>query len=134
MGTSEVLAEIRRIVNEEWDARARPVLLSNLPRSLEQPLGEDYRAALADRSLKSFLQEHAQEAGLKLVQDAEHRARVGVIPEGQQFKFASRPASSAQINVEDARAFGRVLESMTDEEQQATILPTSFVARLLATR
>ena len=134
METSEVLVEIRRIVDEEWATGARPVLLSNLPRSLEQSLGQDYKTVMADKSLKSFLQVHAQEAGVTLVQDPVHRARVGVIPEGRQFTFPTPPETSAQISAADARTFGRVLASMTVEEQRTTMLPASFVARLLAAR
>lgn len=134
MTSSEVLVEIRRIVDEEWAAHARPVLLSNLPRSLEQSLGGDYKVVLADKSLKSYLQEHASDAGVKLVQDPVHRARVGVIPAGQQFAFPDPPEAAAQISAADARAFGRVLAAMTAEEQRTSMLPASFVARLLAAR
>lgn len=134
METSEVLDETRRIVDEEWATGARPVLLSNLPRSLEQSLGQDYKTVLADKSLKSFLQEHEQEAGVKLVQDPVHRARIGVIPEGRQFAFPAPPETSTQISAADARAFGQVLASMTVEEQRTTLLPASFVARLLTAR
>lgn len=134
METSEVLVEIRRIVDDEWATGARPVLLSNLPRALERSLGQDYKTVLADKSLKSFLQDHAQEAGVKLVQDPVHRARVGVIPESRQFKFPDPPEAAAQISAGDARAFGQVLASMTVEEQRTTMLPASLVARLLAAR
>lgn len=134
MDTSDVLVEIRRIAEEEWASHRRPVLLSNLPRSLELSLSQDYKSILADKSLKSFLQDHAQEAGVKIIQDPVHGARVGIIPEGQQFRFPAPPETSEQISGADARAFGRVLASMPLEEQRNTMLPASFVARLLASR
>lgn len=130
----DVLAEIRRIVEEEWAANSRPVLLSKLPRTLESTWGMDYRTAIEDKSLKVFLQENADSAGIHLVQDPAHHARVGVVPVGQDYVFAPSVASSTPITAADARAFGRVLGAMTVEEQRTVTLPTSFVARLLAAR
>lgn len=130
----DVLAEIRRIVEEEWAANSRPVLLSNLPRTLEQTFGADYKIALEDKTLKTFLQENSEGAGVHLVQDPAHHARVGVIPRDQEYVFAASVASSPPITAADARAFGRVLNAMTAEEQRAVTLQASFVARLLAAR
>ena len=132
MEKGDVLAEVRRIVEEEWAVTSRPVLLSNLPRRLEQTLGPGYKLVLEDKSLKAFLHENGSAADVHLVQDPMHHARVGVIPRGQEFQFLSSPRPSIPITAADARAFGRVIGAMTVEEQQTTTLPVSFVARLLA--
>lgn len=134
METSEVLAEIGRIVEEEWAANTRPVLLSNLPRALEQSFGSEYKKTFEDKTLKTFLQENAEAARMQLVQDPVHRARVGIIPQEQEYAFPPLPETSAQISAADARAFGRVLSAMTVEEKRIATLPASFVARLLAAR
>lgn len=134
MEKNDVLAEIRRIVEEEWAANSRPVLLSNLPRMLENTSGTDYKIALEDKTLKAFVQENSEAADLHLVQDPAHHARIGVIPRGQEYVFAPSVTSSSPITATDARAFGRVLNAMTVEEQRTATLPASFVARLLAAR
>lgn len=136
MEKSDVLDEIRRIVEDEWNANSRPVLLSNLPRTLERTTGADYKVALEDRTLKAFLQENSEKAGVQLVQDPVHHARVGAIPRDQEYVFLSPDTASATstppITAADVRIFGRVLDAMTIEEQRTATLPASFVARLLA--
>lgn len=134
MEKSDVLVEIRRIVEEEWGANSRPVLLSNLPRTLERTFGADYKTALEDKTLKAFLQENSEEAGVNLVQDSAHHARVGAIPRDQEYVFPTSVTSLPSITAADARTFGRILDAMTVEEQRTTTLPASFVARLLAAR
>lgn len=134
MESPELLDAIRRIVEEDWPTNKFPVLLSKLPKRIDSLWpGEDYREALGGKNLKGFLQENAAVAGLRLVQDPAHSARVGLIPLNEEYEFPALPAAPPSgITPDDARAFARVIESMTAEEQQAVTFPASFVARLLA--
>ena len=134
MEMSDVLDAIRQIVDEEWPAKGLPVLLSNVPRKLESRFPEsDYREVLGGKSLKSILRENSAVAGVRLVQDPAHSARVGLIPIDQEYEFPPLPAAShSAITAADALAFARVLETMSAEEKQAVMLPASFVSRLLA--
>ena len=135
METSELLTEIRQIVDEEWPTNRLPVLLSNLPRKLESKFpGVDYKDATGGKSLKSFLRENAEVAGVRVVQDPAHSARVGLVPLGEEYEFPPLLASVSGNTAADAQAFARVLDAMTSEEKQAVMLPASFVSRLLAAR
>ncbi|KQM17894.1 hypothetical protein ASF83_02110 [Plantibacter sp. Leaf171] len=134
MESPELLDAIRRIVEEDWSTNKLPVLLSKLPKRIDSLWpGEDYRGALGRKNLKGFLQENATVAGLRLVQDRAHSARVGLIPLNEEYEFPALPAAPPSgITPDDARAFARVIESMTAEEKQTVAFPASFVARLLA--
>lgn len=134
MNKDDVLAEIQRIVVEEWSANSRPLLLSKLPSRLEEIFDQGYKAALGDKPLKAFIQDNETAAGIRLVQDPVHQARVGVIPGGQEYVFPRSVAPTPSITLADARAFGRVLDAMTAEEQRLLALPAGLVARLLAAR
>lgn len=131
MEATEVLTEIRSFVEDEWASNSRPVLLSSLPTRLERKLGSAYKIILADKGLKAFLQKNSEAAGVRLIQDPVHHARVGVIPRDREYAFPTPASPSSQITAADARAFAKVLDMMTAEEQRAVALPASFVARLL---
>lgn len=134
METPELLEAIRRVVEEDWPKYKFPVLLSKLPKRIDSWFpGVDYRESLGGKSLKGFLQENATVAGLRLVQDPAHSARVGLIPLDEEYEFPPLPAAPLTgITSDDARAFVRVIETMTAEEKQAVAFPASFVARLFA--
>lgn len=135
METSELLSEIGQIVDEEWSTTRLPVLLSNLPRKLASKFPDvDYKEATDGKSLKSLLRENSEVAGVRLVQDPVHSARVGLVPLGEDYEFPPLLPSASGITAADAQAFARVLGSMTPEEKQAVMLPASFVSRLLAAR
>lgn len=135
METSELLSEIRQIVDEEWPINRLPVLLSKLPRKLESKFpGSDYKSGTGGKSLKSFLRDNSEVAGVRVVQDPVHSARVGLIPLGEEYEFPPLLDSTSGITAADAQAFARVLDAMTPEEKQAVLLPASFVTRLLAAR
>lgn len=134
METTVVLDNISRIVEDEWARNGRPILLSSLPKMLESEFGVEYRRALGDKGLKAFLQENAEAAGVRLVQDPAHHARVGIVPMNENYVFHPSVESPTQVSAADARAFARVLDAMTADEQQALALPASFVVRLLTAK
>lgn len=135
MQASELLSEIRQIVEEDWPTTRLPVLLSNLPRKLRSRVSDaDYKEVLGGSSLKSFLRDNAELSGVQLVQDPAHSARVGVIPLGAEFEFPPLLTPTSGVSAADVQAFARVLGAMTASEQQAVAFPASFVSRLLSVR
>jgi len=57
MKKEELLATLSTIAQEYWDAHQLPVLLSQLPKELEQRSQADYKSLLDSGSLKSFIKE-----------------------------------------------------------------------------
>lgn len=135
METKELLDAVSRIAEEEWATKRLPVLLATFPQKLKGALPDDnYKDVLGEQSLKSFLQANSLLAGITVVQDPAHPARVGFIPVGQSYVFPSSPTSGLGITSADAQAFARVLNEMTLEEKRSVVFPAGFVSRLLAAR
>lgn len=135
MEKSQLLDEVRLIVEDAWPTTRLPVLLSNMPKKLESKFsGVGYKQALGGMSLKSFLLENSEVAGVRVVQDPAHSARVGLIPLGEDYEFPPLRSASSGIAAADAQAFARVLNAMTTEEKRTVMLPASLVSRLLSSR
>ena len=107
MEKSDVLVEIGRIMEEEWDANSRPVLLSNLPRALERTLGADYKIALEDKTLKAFLQENSEDSRSATRPGSRASRASRGDPSRPGYAFPTSVTSSSPITAADARAFGQ---------------------------
>lgn len=129
-----ILSKIRQIVDTEWANTNRPVLLSALPPILEREVGKDYKPAIADKSLKTFILENSENSGIRIVQDPEHHARIGVVPFDQEYSYPSTNSPVLHISATDAQAFARVLNTLNTDEQKSLLLPASLVARLITAR
>jgi len=133
MKKEELLATLSTIAQEYWDAHQLPVLLSQLPKELEQRSQADYKSLLDSGSLKSFIKETQADGGYRLVEHPVHRAKVGIVPTGVEFEFSinANPQLVDGLSRQDIEGFSRVLHSLTSDELRSISLPASLVVRLL---
>lgn len=126
---------IKAICDEFWADRRVPMLLSGLPRAVEQTI-PNYRDMLEGRSLKSFIQETSASAGYKLVEHPTQRARVGVIPATESYQFPEAPLKAAQPIVKKSSRqvtieFFRVLGELEHDDLGKMVIPASILVKLL---
>mgnify|MGYP003554565011 CR=1 FL=1 len=133
MTTPNLAAILLEISQKNWSEKARPVLLSALPKLLNEQLNDDYKSLLAEESLKSFIKRTEEQSGYRLVEHPTQRAKLGLIPASENFSFESEEKSSTVIdmNRDDIYAFARVLQSLSEDDRKSITFPASVVMKLL---
>lgn len=134
-----VLDHVQKIVGEHWLATREPLLLSLVAPDLMLH-GIDYKQLLGTVRLSEFLGANA-DGRLKLVRHPIKRAKVGLIPIGEEFEFEPEPASPPRPTTSAAakRRSGRYavldfLDALADlppEELDKIVIPISSLVRLL---
>jgi hypothetical protein len=125
-----------------WEESRSPYLLSNISPELKAR-GVDYRAVLGEQKLKDFV--HAN-AGLdfKVISHPAQRAKIGLIPAGEEYDFLTVETDAAEGPIEAPRksvggsrvgamvSFLRALSHLTDEELDQIVIPTRVLVKLVA--
>lgn len=136
MKNEDLIAALETVARHYWDTHQRPVLLSQLPKALENQLQADYKPTLGEVSLKSFIKDSQSSAGYRLVEHPMQRAKLGIVPAEVNFEFVDETDAQADkgLSRHDIEGFTRVLRSMTPEELRSVSLPAALVVKLLGTK
>lgn len=132
MDASSLISSIAEIVCRTWRDERQPLLISNIPRHFA---GTDFRFVLGEEGVKSFVSRTCDQGGYKLVEDPNHKARVGVIPVGENYEFptsAKQPVPEEKHRGETMLKFLNLLGELSEEEQRSVVIPVNVIAKLLA--
>ena len=132
---TKVVMSLKAISDRNWAEKKYPLLLSALPRILEEEV-PDYRTVLGPCTLKRFIKETGEAAGYKLVEHPTQRARVGIAPAATTYEFPPEPSHvpkpiAAKSNQEVTLAFFRALATLPDSDLDKLIIPASVIVKLL---
>jgi hypothetical protein len=137
-----VLEHVQGIVREHWGATREPLLLSLIAPELSSH-GMDYKQLLGTVRLSEFLASNA-EGRFVLVRHPTKRAKVGLIPAGEQFEYEPEPipVTRTAIGVTSKRRSARyallnfldALGDLPPEELDKIVLPVSAMVKLLERR
>lgn len=130
-----VVAAVKSISGDHWEKHQSPLLLSALAPLLEQK-APGYRAVLAPRTLKAFINETGSAAGYKLFEHPTQQARVGVAPAAAHYEFPPQlttPSSTiaARSSQEATLAFFRALATLPEADLEQVVIPVSVLVKLL---
>lgn len=136
--TSDDLAEaLRAVAEENWRTLRQPMLLSGLPRKLEERLKADYKQLLGSENLKGFIQSTGSANGYRLVEHPTQRAKLGLVPASVDFKFTDDSENAVlleDVSARDIEGFVRVLCSLTPNELSRVLLPAHLVVKLISSK
>lgn len=135
MNIEDIGNGLRHLAEEHWKAKGQPILLSNLPKKIEELIKADYKEILGQVSLKNYIKESGLRNNYRLVEHPTQKAKLGIVPADVVFEFADTPTSSsfiqAEVSKSDIDGFVRVLRSLTPDELRQVSLPANLVVRLL---
>lgn len=145
---AEALTEERlvQIIAEEakeaWDSHSTAYLLSLLTPKLKQ-MGFDYKAVTGSDTLSKWATTVSQDK-FDVVRDPETKARIGVVPKGVVFDFASSGSvhGSGQSNATSRSKSDRYrkpviirfleeLSTLSSEELETVIIPVPVIVKLM---
>jgi len=129
-----------------WAESRQPYLLARFSPDLLKE-GVDYRTVLGERRLKDFLM--GVPGRIKVVFHPSQRAKIGLVPVGQEFEFPSE-TSSAQVSVTGlphssdrfrgsqrrhiVSQFLQLLSELDEAETTKVEIPTSILTKLMRDR
>jgi hypothetical protein len=141
MDETDLISSIAKGVQDTWRDAKRPFLISNVPRLLEHT---DFRTVLGEESIKSFIKRTRNEGGYDIVEDSNHRARIGIVPAGEAYAFPPLPSHRADGRGDGLRQQGQtagkgetmmnflaLIGELTEEEQRSVVIPVNIIAKLL---
>lgn len=128
MNREELIAKISTIVSNYWKQHQEPLLLSQLPNTLEKGSYEDY---VEQKGWKTFLEStEGENAGYKLVQHPTQLARVGLIPFCASFDFL---VNDNKIEIETSLLYS-ILEKIDKKQLKTIKLPADITLALVRYR
>ena len=131
MDEKSLIASLSQTTQNTWRDEKRPVLISNIPRLFS---GADFRSVIGEEGVKAFVKRTSAAGGYKVVEDPNHKARIGIIPAGETFEFPElipvAPPENKRTG-EALLAFLNVLGDLTAEEQRSVVIPVDVIVRLL---
>jgi hypothetical protein len=126
---------LKELAKQQWDNSKSPLLLSSIPTLLlKQEF--DYKSQLQDKGLKSYI-EQTNGNGYKLVTHPVHKAKVGIIPEEEDFKFQTEDLGTAPKNISSSSRervvidFLNALSTLPASDIEKVNIPASILAKLL---
>ena len=140
----DIQRELVKKARERWDTNEakQPYFLSDVGIDMKI-LGIDYRAILGEEGLKKFVRRTQHTAGYQLVEHPLQKAKVGIIPAGAKYSFPNAahaehdherrspaPASAERAVID----FLRALSHLSDEDQDAVVIPVRVLTRLFGKR
>lgn len=131
MTEQDLIATIAQIMGKAWQEENEPLLISNIPRHLA---GTDFRSVLGEEGVKSFVSRTCAQGGYKLVEDPIHKARVGIIPANEDYKFpmdTQPPIAEQKGKGETALRFLELLSELSEDEQRSVVIPVNVICKLL---
>ena len=133
--TNRLQNTILEISQSYWDKQKQPLLLSGLPKLIEEQI-PDYRALLNGLTLKLFILDTGKVAGYKLIVHPSQPARIAVAPSAANYAFPPDQKKDKQIKIlENNRqvtlAFLDALAALPTAEIDKVIIPTSVLIKLL---
>jgi hypothetical protein len=140
--TTGALSEfITSKTKEHWDDTQTPWLLADVAPALREE-GFDYKALIAPLTLKQFAA--GMSGKVKVIQHSTHKAQIGLVPDGATYSFeqkASEPKGGSKdepgpkhpprSNKYVVLNFLQALSSLSDEDLEKVVVPTSVLAKLL---
>src|SRR5271166_1205398 len=132
---SEIIANRTR---EEWDLTHEPYLLSKIPAALQ---GDSYREIIAPQTLKQFVISLTDT--VQLVQHPIQKAKIGLIPKGENYSFSDFDRGAATSASDDKTKvsyrnqkyivlnFLEALSNLDAEDLEKIQIPVSVLVRLL---
>ncbi len=132
MEEERLKAALREICTEEWNASARPIFLSHVPRILADRFQIEYKLILKGKSLKAFVTETSPDAGYRLIQHPVQRAKVCIVPSQADFSFALDSENLAQesFSKQDFQGVIKALKLLTPDELSELKIPARIIVRL----
>ena len=135
---TELGDHLRVIVNENWAQSERPILISLVPDHLRlRAPNEDYKSALGSASLKTFVKSSQNEFGYRVVEHPTQKAKVGLVPEGTDYKFPDDEAKAVEANPDtfnksgaDGIALLKSLAKLSDSDLDKITIPVAVLAKL----
>lgn len=129
---------LRVIVDENWVQSEQPILISLVPDRLRlRAPNEDYKSALESASLKTFLKSSQGEFGYRVVEHPTQKAKVGLVPEGIDYKFPDDEAKVVEASHEafnrggaDGIALLKTLAKLSDSDLDKITIPVAVLAKL----
>ena len=139
MTTQESLIELLgKISKSQWESKAQPVLLSNLPPLLagDEP---NYKDFLAGKSLKQFIKETEGDAGnqYRLIEHPTQRAKLAILPHGVTYEFPEmlttpEPTTANDRSSEKALVdFLRALKKLSPQDIENVHIPVSVLVKMI---
>lgn len=137
-------AFLREKAAERWAAEQQPYLLSSVAPDLKAR-GQDYRSALGEERLKAFVKRMGETGEFRVVEHPRQKAKVGIVPVGEDFEFSEEGDRLPNGPGVAARAFPssrertvldflRILGHLPDPLLEEVSIPTKVLARLLVRR
>jgi hypothetical protein len=130
-------------VQEVWDGHQQPYMLARLSPDLAKE-GINYKKVLGETRLKDFFRAAANR--IKIVTHPTQKAKIGLIPPGENFEFASETsASKPRVDlvsnlIERGRGsrrrvivsnFLQLLSELDDTEASQVQIPTHILSKLM---
>lgn len=124
---------LKEIADKKWERKKQPVLLSALPRLLQEDFPSESPSKIPNGSFKLFIKATGDEFGYKLIEHPTQKAKVGLIPDSANFDFETVEtlvSSAAAIAPGDGDAFVAILAKLSEQELQSITIPASVLVKL----
>lgn len=126
--------KIKILADDHWQDKKKPLLLSGLVPKLESK-ELSLTEVLGGKKIKQFIEETSGvESGYKLVIDPVHRARIGVIPNNENYEYNTDidTATNKLISQREiTMSFLNIIKQLPQEEAEKVNIPTHVLAKLL---
>lgn len=137
MNNTSISNALKRIVDSYWQENKEPILLSNLPSILEKEI-VDFRDGMKGSSLKSFIKDSADSYGYCLIEHPVQKAKVGIIPSGEDYSFPEESESNktvakkklTQSKGNPAVNLLEILSELSKDDLEKVNIPLSVIVKL----
>lgn len=130
----DLIQLIRSIVNEFWENNKKVLLLSALPKKLNNSNNEtiDYKSIIGDHeSLKDFLRSTSSASnGYRVVEHPQKIAKVGLIPFSIEKYTFDDENKYPNLTKSDIETFFKVLENLPSDTRKNLNIPADIVIQL----
>lgn len=131
MDSDSLILSIAELARTTWQRDKQPLLISNIPRQIPD---KDFRAVLGTEGVKGFVARTCDAGKYKLVEDPNHKARVGIIPADETYEFPTstkHPVAGEKHKGETMRRFLELLGELSENEQRSVVIPINVITKLL---
>ena len=136
---NELVNALAKLSFTHWEEKKAPLLLSDVPRSLELEYPHIDRASvLGEQSLKAFAKETAGDNSYRVIEHPTQRPKVGLLPSGNPFEFevleekdAPHSKRSNSGNRETVFRFFKLLASLPSNDLEKINIPVSVLVKMM---
>jgi hypothetical protein len=128
MNSEELSDKIKGIVQNYWDDKKSPLLLSELPKKLLENDINDYKSIIGkEKSLKQFLLE-TKNGRYDFAEHSTEKAKIGLTTPGSEYRFEQY--ENPRKNGNTLISLLNILSGLGDDDLDKINIPTSVIVRM----